>query len=68
MPQGSGTPDVAVQSVGSDQEPLAHAAYEWHPERSADGIVSVVISMADQRAIVMRDGVEIGSAPVRVGG
>ena len=30
--------------------------------------MSVVISKADQRAIVMRDGVEIGSAPVRVGG
>ena len=68
LPQGSGTPDVAVQSVASDQNPLALAAYEWHPERSTDGIVSVVISVADQRALVMRDGVEIGSAPVRVGG
>lgn len=68
VPQNSGTPDVAIQTVGSSQEPLTNAAYEWHPERSTDGVVSVVISLADQRAIVMRDGVEIGSAPVRVGG
>ena len=47
---------------------LSSAPFEWHPERSADGIVSVVISAADQRAIVMRGGVEIGSAPVRVAG
>lgn len=67
IPATSGTPDVAVASVEPGQ-PLAAAAYEWHPERATDGIVSVVISAADQRAIVMRDGVEIGSSPVRVGG
>lgn len=68
LPKRSGSPDVAVQSVGSDQEPIARAEYEWHPERATEGVVSVVISVADQRAIVMRGGVEIGSAPVRVGG
>jgi hypothetical protein len=31
-------------------------------------MVSVVISAADNKAVVMRDGVEIGSAPVRVKG
>ena len=29
-------------------------------------MVSVVVSVADQRAIVLRGGVQIGSAPVRV--
>jgi hypothetical protein len=33
-----------------------------------DGVVSVVISSKDQKAVVMRGGVEIGSAPVRVSG
>ena len=56
LPQISGAPDVAIESVGSDQQTLARAAYQWHPERAADGIVSVVISAADQRAIVMRGG------------
>ena len=68
VPQSSETPDVAIHRAGSDQEPLSQAGYEWHPERAVDGVVSVVISMADQRAIVMRDGIEIGSAPVRVDG
>jgi hypothetical protein len=47
---------------------LARAPFEWHPERSTHGPVSVIVSAADQRAIVLRGGVEIGSAPVRVNG
>ena len=68
VPRTLCTPAVATESVGSDRQPIARAAYEWHPERAAEGVVSIVISAADQRAIVMRDGVEIGSAPVRFGG
>lgn len=40
----------------------------WTPEKSPEGPVSVVISAADQRAIVLRNGVIIGSAPVTVRG
>jgi len=50
---------------------LSSAAYDWHPERSpatAESMVSVVISAADGKAVVIRNGVEIGSAPVRVTG
>jgi hypothetical protein len=47
---------------------LAHAAYEWHPERATSGPVSVIVSSTDQRATVLRGGVEIGSAPARVNG
>jgi hypothetical protein len=66
MPQGSAAPDVAVAAPATDQRPLADAPFEWHSERATEGIVSVVVSVADQRAIVLRGGVEIGSAPVRV--
>lgn len=38
----------------------------WQPEKSADGPVSVVISTADRRAIVLRNGVLIGAAPAVV--
>ena len=38
------------------------------PATLDDGVVSVIVSTADQRAIVLRNGVEIGSAPVRVAG
>lgn len=68
VPRDSGAPDLADASVAPITQTLASAPFEWHPERSTDGILSVVISAADQRAIVMRGGVEIGSAPVRVGG
>ena len=41
---------------------------EWHPERSPSGPVSVVVSAADNRAVVLRNGAIIGSAPVTVQG
>jgi len=68
VPSGSGAPAVMDAALATAGQTLGSAPFEWHPERSADGIVSVVISAADQRAIVMRGGVEIGSAPVRVAG
>lgn len=68
VPQGSAAPDVAVATSAADQRPLADAPFEWHSERATEGIVSVVVSVADQRAVVLRGGVEIGSAPVRANG
>jgi hypothetical protein len=58
-------PDLAASPTSSTQ-PLSQAPFEWHPERSQRGIVSVIVSTRDQRAIVLRDGIEIGSAPTRV--
>ena len=43
-------------------------AVSWHPERSRSGPLSIIVSVADRRAIVLRNGVEIGSAPVLVDG
>lgn len=40
----------------------------WQPERSPAGPVSIVISGADRRMLVLRNGVPIGSAPVRIAG
>jgi hypothetical protein len=65
-PRISNAPGVAVSAVVTGQRPLETAPFEWQPEQAADGIVSVVVSVADQRAVVLRDGVEIGSAPVRL--
>ena len=65
----SPAPDAIVAEAPAAGVPLSRAAFEWNPERSAeDGMVSVVVSAADQRAIVLRGGVRIGSAPVRVSG
>jgi hypothetical protein len=71
VPAGSAAPAVASAAVGPTAAALSNAPYDWHPERSpahSDSIVSVIVSAADAKAVVMRNGVEIGSAPVRVTG
>ena len=68
VPSAAEAPGVAVSGIVTGERPLEMAPYEWHPERATDGIVSVVVSAADQRAVVFRDGLAIGSAPVRVDG
>jgi hypothetical protein len=54
---------VAAPEVGA-----AASSIEWRPEKSPSGPVSIVVSAADQRAIVLRNGVVIGAGPVTVGG
>lgn len=49
--------------------PLASdAAVVWQPERSRTGPVSIVISGADRRLVVLRNGVIIGTAPITLDG
>ena len=67
QPNQSEAPDLAAP-ITTTTATMAKAPFEWHPERATSGPVSVIISMADQRATVLRNGVEIGSAPVRVNG
>lgn len=38
----------------------------WHPELARTGPLSIVISAADQRAVVLRNGILIGETPVAV--
>jgi hypothetical protein len=45
-------------------EAIPSGAYEWYPERSAEGPVSIMVSGADRRVTVLRNGVEIGRAAV----
>lgn len=40
----------------------------WQPEKSPAGPVSIIISAADRRAVVLRNGIEIGSAPAFIRG
>ena len=48
--------------------PLADNDYDWHPERSASGPITMVVSAADKAIYVYRNGNPIGRAPVEVGG
>lgn len=66
------TPRVAPapQIVSNDQSsPYPQSAeLDWHPDRSPAGPVSIVVSAADHRAIVLRNGIIIGTGPVTVTG
>ncbi|MBL8541346.1 MAG: L,D-transpeptidase, partial [Betaproteobacteria bacterium] len=42
----------------------ATEAFRWEPEKSPSGPLSIVVSGADQRVLVYRNGVEIGRAKV----
>jgi hypothetical protein len=68
VPKDSGAPGLAGPVAPGGNAPLTNAAYEWRPERAPKGMTSVIVSTADQRALVFRNGVQIGSAPVRYKG
>src|SRR5882762_9356563 len=48
--------------------PLAHQEYDWHPERSASGPITIVVSAADRALYVYRNGNPIGRAAVEIDG
>lgn len=58
-------PGDPVAWAGAD---AAGGIADWHPERALSGPVSVVVSAADRRVLVLRNGIAIGSAPVRIDG
>jgi len=64
------TPRIApapqILTPGTDRE--ITDPFEWHPEKSPQGPVSIIVSSADGQAIVLRNGVEIGAARVSVDG
>ncbi len=68
MPRDSAEPDFVSVLPTDARSSVSQAAYEWNPPASSQDPLSVVVSTADQRAIVISDGREIGSAPVHVSG
>jgi hypothetical protein len=66
----SDTPRLAALAQG--QTPLTRfggvGEIVWQPARSPSGPVSIIVSAMDKRALVLRNGIEIGSAPVTVEG
>ena len=44
----------------------ASEAYRWTPEKSPDGPLTILVSTADQRVLVIRNGIEIGRAKISV--
>jgi hypothetical protein len=66
VPRIAPAPDP-LRPTASDIDDVAPAgAVVWRPDRAPQGPVSIVISTADQRMIVLRNGREIGSAPATI--
>ncbi len=55
----TGADDVQPRLAASEDE-------RWEPAKSPDGTLSIVVSAADRRAIVLRNGIEIGRAKVTI--
>jgi hypothetical protein len=66
VPRVAPGPDLLKS--GNPVAPEAADGTLWQPERSQEGPVSIVISAADRRLLVLRNGVAIGSAPIRIEG
>jgi hypothetical protein len=54
----TGAPDVPAQLEGG-------YTMRWQPKKSPDGPVSMVVSGADRRMIVIRNGIEIGRTQIK---
>lgn len=65
-PRLASPPDIAQPFSASGGKGTGEVV--WRPERSPEGPVSIIVSVMDRRAVVLRNGVEIGSAPVSVQG
>ena len=62
IPRVAPTADLFPQE-GIGDEALGEE-WSWRPQRAPSGPISILVSFADRRLIVLRNGVEIGSAPV----
>jgi Uncharacterized protein conserved in bacteria len=57
-------PGLFFAQRGEESEPIAAGKFDWDPEKSPSGPVSVIISSADKTVYVYRNGVEIGRAGI----
>ena len=48
--------------------PAVLQAYRWHPQAAPAGPVTIIVSGRDKRIVVLRNGVEIGSAGIVIDG
>ena len=57
-------PGLFFSKSGEESEPIASGQFDWTPDKSPTGPVSVIISSADKTVYVYRNGVEIGRAGI----
>jgi hypothetical protein len=57
-------PGLFFTQSGEESEPETAGQFEWNPEKSASGPVSLLVSSADKTLYVYRNGVQIGRAGI----
>src|SRR5512132_387969 len=57
-------PGLFFSQSGQESEPIAAGQFDWDPDKSPTGPVSVIVSSADKAVYVYRNGVEIGRAGI----
>jgi L,D-transpeptidase catalytic domain len=57
-------PGLFFTQSGEESEPMAAGQFEWSPDKSPSGPVSLIVSSADKTAYVYRNGVQIGRAGI----
>jgi hypothetical protein len=67
VPEVSAPPET-LDPARSDERPSLRVEYVWRPDRSPVGPVSIVVSGKDKRIVVLRNGIEIGSADIVIDG
>ena len=65
VPRVAPTPQITAE-VSDDG--AIKSSFFWNPARAPEGPVSILVSAADRRAIVLRNGLVIGSADVSIDG
>ena len=68
VPRIAPTPDFLEADGRAKAAPAPDAATEWNPAIATTGPISIVVSAADRRIIVLRNGKRIGTAPVEIAG
>jgi len=57
-------PGLFFSQSGQESEPIVAGQFDWNPDKSATGPVSLIVSSADKTVYVYRNGVEIGRAGI----
>ncbi len=65
VPRVAPTPAFLRGDAASEEEGDGET---WTPEAAPNGPLSILVSAADRRILVLRNGVRIGAAPVRIEG
>lgn len=66
VPRLAPTPDLLQTEIATKNEDAGGAV--WEPQKSISGPVSLILSAADHRLVVLRNGILIGSSPMTVAG